>query len=89
LVEARAIFCFFIYIFGASTDTFGFLLKTYRYNISKIPAVFTRSKTTNQILLPSLAAFQSAIPFQMSVHKTTTANNNPAAPTKPAEIGPA
>jgi hypothetical protein len=71
------------YIFGASTGGSDFLLKTYKYRISKIPTVLTTSKTINQTLLSCLAAFQSAIPFQINDHMTTIANTNPAVPAKP------
>ena len=54
--------------------------------MSKMPTVLTRSKTTNQTLLPFWADFQRAIPFQTKDHKTTTANTNPTAPAKKEEL---
>jgi len=50
--------------------------------------VFTISKTTNQTLLPPLAAFQSAIPFQTNDHIAAIIINNTVAPAKPGGIDP-
>lgn len=55
-----------------------FRLKMYKYRISRMPTVFTTSKMINHALLPSLAAFQSAKPFQTKDHKIKATNNRPA-----------
>lgn len=55
-----------------------FLLNTYKYRISSIPAVFIINSTTNQGLLELRAARHKARPFQTRLQIITKPNNIPA-----------